>query len=76
MEDTEKDFTDFSWLVIETLSNALKQQKEEGKYDEKAVIAAIDELDLECDRRIVYGEPIEEITELKEVLEDFAEEEE
>ena len=74
MEDNEKEMEEYYWEVIETLATALKQQKEEGKYDAEAVQNVIDELDLECDRRIVFSEPTDEVTELKEVLEDFVEE--
>ena len=74
MEDTEKEMEDFYWDVINTLSTALKQQKENGKIDTDAVQKVIDDLDLECDRRIVFEEPTDEVTELKEVLEELVEE--
>ena len=74
MEDIEKEMDDFYWDVINVLSEALKQQKENGKFNIQAVQSVIDELDLECDRRIVFSEPTDEVTELKEVLEEFVEE--
>ena len=64
---------DFYWSVINALSAALEQQKKDGKFDEEAMQAVIDDLDLEYDRRIVFSEPTEEIVELKSVLEDFVE---
>ena len=70
----EKEIEEYYWAVIEALSNALKQQKENGKYDEEAIQNVIDDLDLECDRRIVFSEPTDEVTELKEALEEFVEE--
>ena len=70
----EEEIEDFYWKVIHTLSEALQQQKDTGKYDVDSVQNVVDELDLECDRRIVYDEPTEEITDLKAVLEDFVDE--
>ena len=70
----EKEIEEYYWSVIETLAHALNQQKTDGKYDEDAIQKVIDELDLECDRRIVFSEPTDEVTELREVLADFVEE--
>lgn len=70
----EKEMEEYYWDVINALSTALKQQQN-GKFDEAAIQSVIDELDLECDRRIVFSEPTEEVTELKEVLEEFVDEE-
>ena len=75
MEEEEKEMEEYYWDVINALSAALKQQKENGKYDAEALQTVMDELDLECDRRIVFSEPTEEVTELREVLADFVEEE-
>lgn len=75
MEEEEKEMEEYYWDVINALSAALEQQKENGKYDAEALQTVMDELDLECDRRIVFSEPTEEVTELREVLADFVEEE-
>ena len=74
MEENEKEIEEYYLEVIETLSTALKQQQKDGKYDAEAIQNVIDELDLECDRRIVFGEPTDEVEQLKEYLEDFVEE--
>ena len=76
MEDMEKDMDELYWSVINALAVALNEQKETGKYDEESLRNVVDELDLECDRRIVFGEPTEPVVELREALGNFVHEEE